>query len=155
MRGDSPALRAAWTRFFEAAEKDGKIRSPTALDRYFALGRKKKGERNKTEAAFEQHLENQKRAGVVLDYGFQRITLHIPGGLNYTPDFDYIAVDNVLTLVEVKPGFDERKKDGSVKRRAFSTEDSAIRLKVCASIFPLKFIRVFPDGRGDWAEEEF
>ena len=53
----------------------------------FARGRLKKGERNKTEARYEQLLETRKRAGEIIGYWFEGVTFRLADNTRYTPDF--------------------------------------------------------------------
>lgn len=53
-----------------------------------AKGRLKVGEMNRTEAAYRDYLEQQKNAGLILKYWFERFTWKIASNrCSYTPDF--------------------------------------------------------------------
>ncbi|MNL43600.1 hypothetical protein D3C87_1661210 [compost metagenome] len=114
--------------------------------RLYALGRLKAGERNKTEARYEQDLELRKRAGEILWYGFEVMTFKLADGCRLTPDF------MVLTAA-----FELEAHDCKGSRAVFS-EDARVKMKVAAEHFPVRFIAVYPrkvkDG-GGWDIEDF
>jgi hypothetical protein len=110
------------------------------------LGRLKSGERNKTEAAYERHLEGERIAGNILWYAFEPIKLRLADDTFFTPDFAVLYPDGVLELVDVK---------GS---RAMVQDDSRVKIKVAASLHPFRFIAAYSrpkkDG-GGWDIEKF
>ena len=53
----------------------------------YALGRLKTGEMNKTESAYAEYLEQQKRQGLILWYRFEGVKLRLADKTFYTPDF--------------------------------------------------------------------
>jgi hypothetical protein len=111
--------------------------------RFLALGRLKSGERNKLEAAYEQHLELRKRAGEVLWYGFESMTFKLAEGCRYTPDFAVMLANREIQLHECK----------SIWR-----DDAKAKTKVAAALFPFQFVAVYAipkkDG-GGFRYEEF
>jgi hypothetical protein len=70
-----------------------------------------RGRMNKTEAAYADILEQQKQAGDIQAYYFERVTLTLTfprdggRGMTYTPDFAVKRNDGGTTLIEVKGGF--------------------------------------------------
>jgi len=106
----------------------------------YGLGYLKRGERNKTEAAYENYLELQKRAGDILWYGFEAIKLRLANNCYYTPDFMVVRADGVVELHEVK---------------GFWRDDARVKIKVAASQFPFKFLAVKKIKGGGWDEEAF
>jgi hypothetical protein len=116
------------------------------MNKLFALGRMKSGERNKTEAAYEAHLEQQKRDGEILWYAFEGMTFKLAKDTRYTPDFIVMKANGELECREIK---------GS---RAIFQCDAKAKIKVAAELFPIRFIAVFPipkkDG-GGWDIQEF
>ncbi len=86
--------------------------------RVLALGRMKAGAMNKTEAAYAQKLELHKRAGEVLWYAFEGVTLKLADGCRYTPDFAVMLADGVIEMHEVK---------------GYWTEDARAKIKVAAN----------------------
>jgi hypothetical protein len=92
-----------------------------------ALGRLKPGERNRTEAAYEQHLEYLKRAGEIAWYRFEGIKLRLADNTFLTPDFAVMLADGRMQLHEVK---------------GFWTDDAKVKTKVAAESYPFEFVIV-------------
>lgn len=111
--------------------------------RMYALGRLKQGQKNKTELAYEQHLELLKRAGEVLWYSFEGIKFRLADNTFYTPDFSVMLSDGTMEIHEVK---------------GFWTDDARVKIKVAANLYPFQFkavkARAKKDG-GGWSIEEF
>lgn len=110
----------------------------------FALGRLKTGEMNKTEAAYAEHLELQRRAGAVEWFKFEALKFRLADNTFYTPDFLVLMTSGFLEAHEVKGGF--------------WMEDARVKIKVAASIYPLRFIGVMPIAKskgGGWKMEDF
>lgn len=119
----------------------------TAKAGLYAKGRLKTGEMNRTEAAYRDHLEDEKRAGRIIWYWFEHIKLKIAdNACGYTPDFMVMRADGVIELHEVK---------GSL--RIFQ-EDAKVKAKVCADMYPFPVKVVWPrkkkDG-GGWEEMQY
>lgn len=100
-----------------------------------ALGRLKTGERNKTEAAYEQYLELRKRAGDVAWHRFEGIKLRLADNTFYTPDFAVMTASGLMELHEVK---------------GYMQEDASVKIKVAAEMYPFRFliIRMNPKKNG-------
>jgi hypothetical protein len=81
--------------------------------------RRKKNEMNDTEARYATILEEQKTAGLVLDYDFEKIKLKLADNTFYTPDFTVTTPDEVQ-FHEVK---------------GFWEDDARVKIKVAASQF--------------------
>jgi hypothetical protein len=94
-----------------------------------ALGRLKTGERNKTEAAYESHLEMQRRAGAVDWFRFEGVKLRLADNTFYTPDFAVMLPGGELEMHEVK---------------GFWEDDARVKIKVAAEQYPFRFIAVKP-----------
>ena len=84
-----------------------------------ALGRKKPGEMNKTEAEHADHLKQLESVGEILCFGFEEFTFKLANDLRYTPDFWVLRTDLHLEFHEVKGGF--------------ITDDGRDKLKMAAS----------------------
>lgn len=114
--------------------------APATAQGLRALGRLKTGERNKTEAAYEQHLEAQRRAGEVLWYRFEGIKLRLADNTFLTPDFAVMRADGQMELHDVKGA------------RAVFQDDAKVKMKVAADSYPFVFRVAFPrkvkDGGG-------
>jgi len=98
------------------------------------------GTMNKTEEAYEQHLELLKRAGEIRDYRFEGIKLRLANRTFYTPDF-VVVTDDQIELHEVK---------------GFWEDDARVKIKVAAEIHPwFFFVAVKKAKGGGWAVEQF
>lgn len=109
----------------------------------FALGRLKTGEMNKTEAAYSVHLESRKAAGDIVWFKFEGITFKLADDTRYTPDFSVMLASGQLQAHEVKGHW---------------MDDSKVKIKVAAAMFPIEFIAVKAKAKkdgGGWAVEEF
>ncbi len=147
MRRESSAERAAWTALVEGAT----VQKPQS--QALALGRLKTGERNKTEAAYEQHLEVRKKVGEVLWYGFEAITFKLAHDCRYTPDFAVMLSSGVIECHELKGTTTLQRASGARVKAPFFRDDAKVKLKVAASIFPFVF-KVVYFAAGSWVEEE-
>jgi hypothetical protein len=110
----------------------------------YALGRLPVGAMNRTEAAYADHLEMQRRAGAVEWFKFEALKFRLADNTFYTPDFIVLTKEGFLEAHEVKGGF--------------WMEDARVKIKVAASIYPLRFIGVMPIAKskgGGWKMEEF
>ena len=114
---------------------------------FYALGRKKAGEMNKTEQAYSKYLLCKKLAGKIVDYSFESLTLKLANACRYTPDFVVLTNEGRIQLHEVK---------GS--RRVFA-DDAKVKVKMAAQKFPyFEVFVVYPkpmkDG-GGWEYEAY
>lgn len=113
------------------------------MNRSYALGRLKTGSMNKTEAAYGQHLELLKQAGIVIWYKFEGLKLRLADNTFYTPDFAVMGENALLECHEVK---------------GFWQDDARAKIKIAADMYPFRFlaVQVKPkkDG-GGWRFEEF
>lgn len=109
----------------------------------FALGRMKSGERNKTEAAYELFLEEQKQAGEILWYAFEGMTFKLAKDTRFTPDFVVMKANGELECREIK----------SIWR-----DDAKVKIKVASELFPIRFVAIYARPKkegGGWRDEEF
>lgn len=103
-----------------------------------ALGRLKTGAQNKTEASYEASvLRPAMMAGEVLWYRFEGLKLRLADNTFYTPDYAVLRADGLLEAHEVK---------GSAHIFA---DDAKVKIKVAASLYPFRFIAVFPRSKRD------
>lgn len=107
--------------------------------KHYALGRMKAGKQNNTEKAYGSDLELLKRAGEIAWYAFEGVKLRLADNTFYTPDFAVMRSSGELEMHEVK---------------GFWTDDARVKIKVAASLFPLKFIAARKTKTG-WETEEF
>lgn len=110
-----------------------------------ALGRMAKGKMNKTEEAYNAHLELRRIAGEVLWYHFEPLKLHLAPNTSYTPDFLVQLASGHLEIHETK---------------GFWTDDARVKIKVAASMFPVfKFVAIkmvkVKGAAPSWSTEEF
>lgn len=109
----------------------------------FALGRLPTGTLNKTEQAYADHLEQQRRVDAIAWFRFEGVKLRLADNTFYTCDFAVMSADGTLEMHEVK---------------GFWSDDARVKIKVAASIYPFKFIAVKARAKkhgGGWEVEEF
>lgn len=101
---------------------------------------------NKTEARYAARLEGMKHAGEILWHRFEGVKLRLADNTFYTPDFAVMNKDGTMECHEVKGD------------RAIFQDDARVKIKVAASMYPFRFIAVYPrkakDG-GGYDYEEF
>jgi hypothetical protein len=109
-----------------------------------AKGRLKTGERNKTEAAYERHLEVLKHIGKVLWFKFEGIKLRLADNTFLTVDFAVMNADGLMEMHDVKGG------------RAVFQDDAKAKMKIAADLYPFPFKVAFPKDRkfSGWEIEE-
>jgi hypothetical protein len=122
---------------------------------YYALGRLKSGELNKTESAFAKYLEERRIVGDILWWRFEAIKLKLADGCFYSPDFAVIDAAHQLILYEVKGKTRKTRADGTKYDAAFAQDDSRVKIKLAADTFPFVMRMVYPATGGGWNEEEF
>ena len=114
---------------------------------------RKRGKRNKTEAAYEVYLDSLKGSGSIVDYWFEPLSLRLAEAdtgqpLRYTPDFMILAGDGTVYIDDVKAA---KTKKGV----AFDDPAAIIRIKAAANRYPLFVFRlVRPDRQGGWEFKE-
>ncbi len=114
------------------------------MDGYFpviARGALKNPDMNQTEAKYAQLLDLRQKAGEILWWEFEGITLKLADDTRYTPDFDVMLPDGSIECHETK---------------GFWRDDALVKIKVAAKQFPFKF-RSFQLNRKTkaWEEREF
>lgn len=109
--------------------------------RWQALGRLPKGTMNKTEAAYAQQIEAQRRAGLIHAWKFHAIKVRLADNTFYEVDFLVVAADMGLEIHEVKGGY--------------TSDKGQLKIKLCAETLP--WIRVFKatKGRQGFVIEEY
>lgn len=114
--------------------------------RLLALGRKKQGEMNKTEAAYAQWLEARKHEGVLVWYAFEGMKFRLADNTFYTPDFCVLMADGALEMHEVKGA------------KGIFMDDAKVKVKVAAEMYPVRFFVAFPVPKskgGGWEWQEY
>jgi hypothetical protein len=102
-------------------------------------GKRKPGELNKTEQAYQQHLELRRLAGEIAWYAFEPLKLRLAANTFYTPDFLVMLTDGLLEVHECK---------------GFWEDDARVKIKVAAALYPLTFIAA-KRVKGNWEMESF
>lgn len=108
-----------------------------------ALGRMPVGKLNKTEILYALELEMRKHAGEITWYKFEGMKFRLADKSMYTPDFNVLLSSGQLECHEVK---------------GFWRDDARLKIKVAASMYPIKFIAVtkrMQKHGGGWSVEEF
>lgn len=114
--------------------------------------RRKRGERNENEAAYERFLANEKDAGRVVDWWFEPMSLRVTASdkgdaVRYSPDFMVLAADGTVYMDDVKA----KAKRG----KTFDDPASLVRVKAAADRYPLFVFRlVRPTGGGGFEFRE-
>jgi len=108
------------------------------------------GQMNKTETLFAERLEIEKLSGKIICWWYEMLTFKLGKDLRYTPDFVALEPDGNMTFYEIKAGF-VSKKDGKIKRLGY--EDSIVKLKMCAELFPFDFCLAIKASKQDWKIE--
>jgi hypothetical protein len=113
--------------------------------RYYALGRLKRGQKNKTEERYENEiLKPLLAAGEILWYCFEGITFKLADDTRYTPDYPVLNKHGLIEIHEVK---------GSLK---FIEDDAKVKIKVAEEKFPFLFKLIAPKAKkngGGWEEK--
>lgn len=111
--------------------------------------RPRKGEMNKTEAAYAAQLELSRRTNAIAMYWFEGITLKLGPDCRYTPDFLVQDMDGFLEIHEVKAG--TPNDAGTIVPRW--EDDAAVKVRMAAGIFPFRFVVAFVyEGVWHWKE---
>ena len=108
-----------------------------------ALGRMKTGERNKTEQAYENHLEMLQRTGEVSWFKFEGVKLRLADNTFYTPDYAVMLSNGQMEMHEVK---------------GFWQDDARAKIKIAAELYPFRFLAAKPKAKkagGGWEIEVF
>lgn len=146
------AHREAWTAFFEAREASP---APVRTKPATARGRlNTRGAMNKTEAAYESHLNLRKITGEVLWFAFECITFKLAGDCRYTADFAVMLTDLTLEMHEVKGAERRTKKSGERYTAARVEDDALVKISVAAAQIPIVFKIVYRV-EGNWVERAF
>lgn len=112
----------------------------------YGLGRLKPGEMNKTERAYSEQLDLLLAAHEIKWYKFEGMKFRLADNTFYTPDFIVMNKLNEIEVHEVK---------GSM---AIFQEDAKVKIKVAASLYPFKFMAIFPrlkKNGGGWETKEY
>lgn len=129
----------------QAKSKSTAPKQSTSKARLHALGRKKKGEMNATEAKFANYLRGLEITGEILWWRHEGIKLQLADNTTLNVDFNVMYADGLLVMIDVKGA------------KAIIEEDAKVKMKVAAEQFPFVFRYAFPrqkiDG-GGWIFED-
>jgi hypothetical protein len=95
--------------------------------KFYALGRLKTGEMNKTESAYSAHLEMLRIAGELAWHKFEGLKLRLADNTFLTVDFFVMTSTGELQAHDVK---------------GFMTDDANVKMKVAADMYPFRFFVV-------------
>jgi len=111
-----------------------------------------RGEMNDTEKKYASHLEARLKAGEILAWKFEGITLRLSESATYTPDFEVMLPDGTIELVDVKGA----KKTPGGKSIPWIEPDALIKLKWAAeaSWFVVKVVW-WDRKKGEWLERVY
>ena len=96
--------------------------------------------KSKLEAEYAQMLEAQARSGLIKSWMYEGITVRLADGVRFTVDFNVIALDGSLSMVEVKG--------------PYMRDDARIKLRVAARMFPMWSWFLVRKKRGAFVVEE-
>lgn len=143
-------MRFTEEEFNQLQARQAKSKSPapkqsTSKAKLHALGRKKKGEMNATEARFANYLRGLEITGEILWWRHEGIKLQLADNTTLNVDFNVMYADGLLVMIDVKGA------------KAIIEEDAKVKMKVAAEQFPFVFRYAFPrqkkDG-GGWIFED-
>lgn len=146
LTGRTEAVEAPGSLGVGASEvKSNDAPTPPASSLRARVQQHKPGVMNKTEQAYADLLEQEKRDGLIVWYGFECVTLKLADDCRYTPDFMVITAEGYVEFREVKGGF--------------IRDDSKVKIRVAAEKFSLFSFRMFQklskkDG-GGWKVLQF
>lgn len=124
------------------------------FNRYAKHARRKPGEMNKTEAAYDAYLGLLLRAGEIDGHKFEGIKLKLADNTFFTPDFLVMAKDGVMELHDTKGTTKKLRASGEKEAAPWIEEDAKIKLKLVAELYPFRVFAVFKTKDG-WQKMEF
>lgn len=96
---------------------------------------------NKTEEAYSQVLEAERRQSYIRSWAFEAVTLKLADDCRYTPDFMVINATDEVEFHETK---------------GWERDDSKVKRRVAAStVFPFFRFFLVRKGKGGFEREEF
>ena len=123
-------------------------------NRFAKHKRRAPGERNKTEAAYEAHLDLLHRAGEIDGYKFEGMTIKLADNTRFTPDFVVFAGDGVVELHDTKGTTKKTRANGEKEDAPWIEEDAKLKLKLTAELWPFRVFAVFKTKEG-WVKQQF
>jgi hypothetical protein len=114
----------------------------TLLEVHQAKGRLKDDEMTKLEKRYAAYLDQQKLAGAIKWWAFERIKIKIAKNTHITLDF-FVLTD-----------LDELQARDTKAHRQAVTDDALAKTKVAAELCPWRFFYVYPREDGGWDMEQ-
>jgi hypothetical protein len=105
-----------------------------------ARGVLKEPDMNGTERKYAQLLELRQKAGEILWWKFEGLTLKLADDTRYTPDFVVMLKDGMIECHETKGHW---------------RDDALVKIKVASAQFPFKFRSFSLKNRTQWIERDF
>lgn len=127
----------------KAAREGGNGEAEGGHRKIVARGAARESGMNGTEAEYAGKLESRRRAGEIIEYHYEAVTLKLADNTRYTPDFLVMTADGELEIHEVKGGF--------------IREDGWQKLKIAAGMFPFRFFlcqKLAKKDGGNWKIKE-
>ena len=148
MRVESPSERAAWTKHIESKQS---VSLPETI-RKTAKGRVRVEKMNKTEMAYEAHLNLRKITGEVMWFKYEGMTLKLGPDCRLTMDFVVMLTDGTIELHDTKGTERRIRKNGDRVAAPRCEDDATAKMAVAAAMFPFVFKVAFKDS-GNWIEK--
>jgi hypothetical protein len=99
--------------------------------------RHERGEKNKTELAYEEYLQILKLAGEVSAWWFESVTFVLADRATYTPDYVVLYATGVVEIIEIK---------------GFVEDDAAKTFRIARGLFPWLTFKMLKKVKGGWKE---
>lgn len=119
-----------------------------------ARGRIRDKGMNRTEARYAGELDLRQKVGEIAWYDFEGVTLKLGFDCRYTPDFAVMLANGELEMHEVKGSKSSRRSNGTTVQVPYSRDDSKVKIRVAARMFPFRFKMVHPTTAG-WEVVDF
>jgi hypothetical protein len=143
--------RAEWTAFVEQQQREVRPIAVAVTKPLTAHGRQRIEKMNKTELAYEAHLNLRKIKGEIAWFAFEGMTFKLGPDVRYTPDFPVLLTDGTLECHEVKGTEKRVRKSGEIAKAPRFEDDARAKFQIAAALFPIVF-KVVYRVEGNWIE---
>lgn len=123
-------------------------------NRFARYTRRVPGERNRTEAAYEAHLQALCAAGEICGFEFEGMKLRMADKTWWTPDFVVMTADGYIELHDTKGTTTKTRANGEKEKAPWIEDDARVKMKVIAEQWPFKVFAVFKTPAG-WVRQAF
>lgn len=137
-----------WTPEQVAAVEGRRVSLPPAV------GRVPRPLMNKTEAAYDGHLELQLRFGQILWHQFEAITIRLGNDCRFTPDQLVMLPDGHLELHDTKGTTKIKQGRRAGQCTYHAEEDALVKARVAAANFVIPVFFVWQERNGEWSKKE-